>query len=191
MTNNYTMFEIANTDFYEKINLTKLKYIIHNQSDYEDIIKAEESDMRRIDNKNYNAFSVFHKIHQNCIIPPELEGTEFAYIKVKYNKGFKSNDIGRWYADKSIGLAPLCCSVRHTICEGIWNDIDQVNSHPTIFKQLMDKLGCKSPWLKKCFRERELFLQKIMNELKCDRNEAKTKVIGLINGGGTYKSKIP
>jgi len=46
--------------FYEKINLTKLKYIVNNPSKYEDIIQVQERDMRRY--TNYNAFAVFQKI---------------------------------------------------------------------------------------------------------------------------------
>jgi len=42
MTNNYQMLEIGESIFYEKINLTKLKYIIYNQSDYADIIKKKK-----------------------------------------------------------------------------------------------------------------------------------------------------
>ena len=86
MTNNYQMLEIGESTFYEKINLTKLKYIIYNQIDYADIIKNEETVMRR-ENKGYNAFMVFSKILNNCIITPDIEGTEYGYIKVTYNKG--------------------------------------------------------------------------------------------------------
>jgi len=191
MTNNYQMLEIGESTFYEKINLTKLKYIIYNQSDYADIIKKEESVMRR-ENKGYNAFMVFSKILNNCIILPDSENTEYGYIKVTYNKGSKPNpnNKGRWYSNKSIGLAPLCCCVRHTICDSIWVDIDQVNSHPTIFNQLMKNYNFKSKWLDRCLKDREQFLKLIMKELGVDRDDAKTKVIALINGGPTYKSSI-
>ena len=55
------MTQINDTSlFYEKINLTKLKYIVNNPSKYEDIIKEQERDMRRY--TNYNAFAVFQKI---------------------------------------------------------------------------------------------------------------------------------
>ena len=102
--------------------------------------------MRRTD-KNYNAYAVFQKIRNNIIITPELQGTEFGLLKITYKKGVKSNGIGRWYANKGIGIQPLCTCVRHTICNGIWVDIDQVNSHPTIFKHLATKYGLSSPLL--------------------------------------------
>ena len=119
--------------------------------------------MRRNKNKdaNVSVWTILKKIHKSCQVIPN---TEYAYIPVSYKKGKSSNNIGRWYADKSIGLAPLCSSVRHTICDNIWVDIDQVNSHPTIMKSFMEKFSFNSPLLNKCFDDREGFLQTIMNE---------------------------
>lgn len=168
--------------FYEKINIAKLNYIINNPAKYDDIIKEQEKDMRRTD-KNYNAYAVFQKIRNSVIIPDELKGTEYGLIKVEYNKGRNSNGIGRWYAKKGVGIQPLCACVRHTICEGIWVDIDQVNSHPTIFKQFMDKYNFKSPLLDECLTDREEFLKKVMKDEKCSRDTAKTLTIAIINGG--------
>ena len=176
------MSNIGETIFYEKINIAKLNYIINNPAKYEDIIKEQEKDMRRTD-KNYNAYAVFQKIRNSVIIPDELKGTEYGLIIVEYSKGRNSNGIGRWYAKNGVGIQPLCCCVRHTICDGIWIDIDQVNSHPTIFKHLMDKYGFKSPLLDECLNNREEFLKKVMKDEKCSRDTAKTFVIAVINGG--------
>jgi len=185
------MLSIENLVFYEQINLSKLKYVKLNENDFKEQIQAEEKKMRRLEkNKKYHASAVFQKIIDNTIVPPELEGTELGYIKVSYTKGTNSNNEGRWYANKSIGLAPLCCCVRHTICDGIWTDIDQVNSHPTIFKQFMDKLGYESKCLNDCLNDREEFLQNLKDELKISRDDAKEKVISIINGGSPGKSVI-
>ena len=183
---NSIKMNIAKLTFYEKINISKLNFIINNPSQYENIIKEQEKDMRRND-KNYNAYAVFQKIKENVFIPPEFKDTEYAYLKITYKKGRNSNKIGRWYANKGIGIQPLCCSVRHTICEDIWVDIDQVNSHPTIFKHLMDKYDFKSSSLNKCLTNREIFLAKVMKDEKCSRDTAKTLTIAIINGGD-YKT---
>jgi hypothetical protein len=172
---------IGKSIFYEKINITKLNYIINNPDQYDSIIKEQEKDMRRTD-KNYNAYAVFRKIMNEVIIPEELRNTEYGIIPVQYKKGRNSNGIGRWYANNGIGIQPLCCCVRHTICDGIWVDIDQVNSHPTIFKHLMDKYNFKSSLLDECLNNREEFLKKVMNDEKCSRDIAKTLVIAIING---------
>lgn len=180
------MFQyIAETTFYEKINLTKLKHIVNNPQKYKSIIEEQERDMRRHD-KHYNAFATFQKIINNCIIPKDLEGTEFALIKVSYKKGTNSNNIGRWYCNKSVGLQSLVCCVRHTICVGIWVDIDQVNSHPTIFKTFMNKYGFHSNLLDECLNNREDFLKRVGGE----RDKAKTQVIAVINGASYPNNKV-
>jgi len=96
--------------------------------------------MRR-ENKGYNAFMIFSKFLNNCIITPDIEGTEYGYIKVTYNQGSKPNPNkkGRWYSNKSIGLAPLCCCVRHTICDGIL--VDGVSPYKSsVLKELKDEI---------------------------------------------------
>jgi hypothetical protein len=55
------MSNFGETTFYENINLNKLKYIIINPAEYEDLIKEQEKDMRRTD-KNYNAYASLKKI---------------------------------------------------------------------------------------------------------------------------------
>lgn len=178
---------IGESVFYEKINVKKLNYIINNRAKYEAIITEQEKEMRRTD-KNYNAYAVFQKIKENVFIPNELRDTDYGYLKITYKKGTKSNNIGRWYCNKGIGIQPLCVSVRHTICDGLWTDIDQVNSHPTILKNFINKFQLKSPLLNECMENREAFLAKVMKEEKCSRGEAKTLVIATINGK-RYKSK--
>ena len=178
---------IGDTTFYEKINIYKLDYILKNQSKYEEIIKEQEKDMRRTD-KHYNAYAVFQKIKESVFIPPEYKDTEYGLIKINYRKGKNSNGIDRWYANGGIGIQPLCCSFRHTICEDIWVDIDQVNSHPTILKHVMDKHNLKSPLVEEYLNNREAFLKKVMNDEKCTRDIAKTYVIAVINGC-KYSSK--
>jgi len=183
------MFNIGDTSFYEKINLVKLKYIYNNKNLYKDIIEAEEKAMRRKNRNNPDTKSTvwtnIKKIIKNTIPIPN---SEYGFIPVKYKKGIKSNNIGRWYSDNSIGLAPLCTCVRHTICDNIWIDIDQVNSHPTIMKSFMSFTKHHSPLLNQCFENREEFLKIIMEEEECSRDDAKTCVISVINGG-KYKSK--
>ena len=46
-SNNRMTLDISTTPFYEKVNLTKLKYIVDHRSDFEDIIKEQEKDLRQ------------------------------------------------------------------------------------------------------------------------------------------------
>ena len=45
--NTMNTLNIAENTFYEKINVAKLNFILNNQSQFEDIIKEQEKDMRR------------------------------------------------------------------------------------------------------------------------------------------------
>ena len=180
----FTTQNIGELVFYEKVNIKKLKYIIKHPAKYEKIIVEDEKEMRRYD-KNYNAYAVFQKIKENIIVPEELKGTDYGFIKVIYKKGKNSKNIGRWYANKSLGIAPLCGCVRSSICDGIWVDIDQVNSHPTILKHFTKKYNFETPILDRYLEKREQFLQKVVaEEPKCNnlRSKAKTLIIAVING---------
>ena len=183
------MINIGDTTFYEKINLVKLSYILNHKDKYKEIVEAEEKAMRRSNRSNPDnkcaVWSIIKKVIKNTTPIPN---SEYGVIKVNYKKGSKSNNIGRWYADGSIGLAPMCSCIRHTICDNIWVDIDQVNSHPSITKTFMNKNGFTSPLLNKCFEDRESFLNTIAEEEACSRDDAKTAVISVINGG---KFKTP
>ena len=181
------VFKINDTIFYEKINIYKLDYIINNYDQFKDIIEEQEKDMRRT--KNYDALKSFIKMKDQVFIPKELLDTEYGMIKIQYKTGENSNGIGRMYADKGIGIQPLCGLVRHTICNDIYLDIDQVNSHPTILNQLLNKYDIKSKRLEKYLNDREKFLSKVMNEEKCTRDQAKTMIISLINGSIKFKGQ--
>jgi hypothetical protein len=173
--------KIGDTSFYEKINYNKLSYILNNQDTYKTIIENEEKKMRRNKDKESKSsvWATLKKIIKSSI---KIPNTEYAYIPVSYNKGICSNNEGRWYAKNSIGLAPLCSCVRHTICDGIWVDIDQVNSHPSIMLSFMKNFNYNSPILNECINNREVLLNKIMIEENCDRDDAKNAVISCING---------
>jgi P4 family phage/plasmid primase-like protien len=180
------MPQIKSTTYFEIINLSKLKHIINNPKLYKDRIDKENEDMRRFHKNKSNTFNMLKKLLSVCKVPSIYEGTEFGVIQVSYNKGKKSNDEGRWYCKDGIGLQPLISCVRHSICEGLWTDIDQVNSHPTILKILFDKCNLKSPMLDECVNDRDNFLKKINK----DRNKAKTQVIAVINGGNFGKNPV-
>ena len=168
--------------FYEKINFVKLKYIIDHRADYETIIENDKSDIDG--EKKASVWSIMKKMYKNI---EKIPFCEYGYIKVKYQKGKNSDNVGRWYAENGLGLAPIKSCIRHTICDNIWVDIDQVNSHPNILKQIMDKKEFSSPILNKCVNNRDELLKIVMGEENISRDNAKTAIISVINGK-KYKS---
>ena len=171
------MFNIGEKVFYEKINLVKLKYIINNPDKYKQKIESERR--HKDDEKQVPIWSLMKNIAKKTIPVPN---SEYGFIPVRYKKGSNSNGIGRWYADKSIGLAPLCSLVRHTICDDLWYDIDQVNSHVNIMNHFINKFEFKSPSLDKCINEREEVFIIVMKDEECDKCDAKTNIISCLNG---------
>jgi len=176
------MGDFGNTSYYEKINHVKLNYILQNRKHYEAIIEKDKSE-----NGNTNEASIWaimKKMYKNVI---QIPYSEHGYIPVKYVKGKSCNNIGRWYAENGIGLAPIKSCIRHTLCDDMWVDVDQVNSHPVILSQIMFKYNCSSAILDKYINNREEVLECIMKEENCSRDDAKDGVISVINGK-KYKS---
>ena len=171
------MINIGDTTFYEKINLVKLNHILKNRKQYENIIEQDKEDNG--DDKKASIWSIMKKIYKTSIPIPY---SEYAYIPVKYVKGKTCNDIGRWYAVNSIGLAPIKSCIRHTLCDDMWVDLDQVNSHPHLLKQIMRKYQFTSALLNRYISNRDDVLDTIMNEECCSKSDAKDYVISIING---------
>ena len=177
------MININDSCFYEKINFVKLKIIIDKRTEYENIVDKEK-DADGCD-KKASVWAIMKKMYKQV---EKIPFSQYGYIKIKYQKGKNCNDIGRWYAENGIGLAPIKSCIRHTICDDIWVDIDQVNSHPTILKQIMKKHEFSSPLLNKYVENREEVLKDIMTEEGFTKDNAKDAVISTLNGK-SYKSK--
>ena len=171
------MINIGDTTFYEKINIVKLNYILKNRNKYERVIECNKHENGNTHEQSI--WAIMKKMYKKVI---KIPYSEFGYIPVNYVKGKSCNNIGRWYADGSIGLAPIKSCIRHTLCDNMWVDIDQVNSHPVLLKQIMDKYEYSSGLLNNYINKREDILTIIMNEEKCSRDDAKDAVISTING---------
>jgi len=176
------MDNIGNNTYYEKINHVKLNYILKNRKKYEEVIEGDKDDNGN-DNKA-SIWAIMKNINKKVI---EIPYSEYGYIPVKYVKGTFCNKIGRWYAESSIGLAPIKSCIRHTLCDDLWVDIDQVNSHPVILNKLMRDYQYSSGLLNNYINNREDILNAIMNDESCSRNDAKNALISTINGK-KYKS---
>eukprot|EP00961_Rhodomonas_salina_P172155 2321213-Rhodomonas_salina.1 len=106
------------------------------------------------------------------------------YIEVKYAKGAQSNHQGRWYAKGGPSFQSMPRKLRHTLCEGLWFDVDFVNCHPAILLQMCDKWGVPCKFLRKYVQERDELLEELiqMNDW-LDRDAAKQAVLSVLYGG--------
>ena len=74
-------------------------------------------------------------------------------VSYKYSKNLK--DHGRQYV-KKFGIQSLQSDIRGFLCDGIYNDYDMINCHPTLLLNIKDRLDIKieTPFLKKYVENR-------------------------------------
>ena len=59
---------------------------------------------------------------------------------VTYAKSKRTEDTGRWFSKCMGSMQWMNRSIRHTLCRGIWIDLDFVNCHPVLLQQTCKKL---------------------------------------------------
>ena len=158
----------------EKVNMEKLKKIASN---FEDIVMKnnllkffKDQDNNPMDlKKAKTSFMKFYRQHT-------IEGGKIQYKPCSYLKD------GRIYGTNSLQTLPR--PLRHTLCEGIYVDIDIVNCHPNLIEDLCSKLNIETPTLAMYNQEREKCLEHVMEEQKIDREEAKQLMISICYGCG-------
>lgn len=109
--------------------------------------------------------------------------------EVKFSPSRASLD-GRLFA-KNPSLQGLARKYRHTICfdnEGkpIYYDYDIVGAHNNFLVILCEWLGIDCRYLKHYNDNRQEKLTHLMEHFKVDRDDAKTIVLSMLNGGGDY-----
>lgn len=108
-------------------------------------------------------------------IPHEYNYTQKDYTihGIKYGRLFSSTSI-----------QGIKSQIRNTIVDKHkCVDIDMVNAHPTILKQLCQTLNINTPILNQYVDNRDILLKEIQREYKIDRDEAKTIPLSVMNGG--------
>ena len=114
---------------------------------------------------------------------------------VSYKKSRKQapSGKGRWYAEGVFSMQTMARRIRHTLCKGLWIDIDFVNCHPVLAQQLCDQSGLSSPWLTAYNRSRETLLEEMMaadRRIK-GRDEAKQKILQVLYGCDSVSVDVP
>jgi len=119
---------------------------------------------------------------KNWDINPE----EYVVNEVMY---YQQPRQGRLSPIGSRGLTTIARTIRWTLAEGIYEDIDISNAHPNFLAQYIQKYPKQlspNPSLDEYVNNRENILKKVMKELDCDRGKAKQQLLRLMNGGGNH-----
>jgi hypothetical protein len=159
-------------ELHEIVNIKVLKYIVKNWSKYEKIIiKNTENDY------DYNPKSICKKYiaYYNKV------------ISIKYNKSSKySSKSGRWFCKGGIGIQSLPRVIRHTICRGLWIDLDFKNCHPVILLTLCQKHNIPCNFLTHYVNNRKQLLQEWSSVLNKTEEDIKILYLSALNGNLTH-----
>ena len=163
-------------DLCEVVDLSALKHIVKNWNRYESlIVKNNENDY------DYNPKNICQKYLAR-------------YDKVtciKYNKSTKyPSKLGRWFCKQGIGIQSMPRIIRHTICNGLYIDIDFKNAHPKILETLCIKHNIKCEYLTKYINNRDTLLNEWSSVINHTNDEVKTIFLSALNGNNT-KYAIP
>ena len=106
-------------------------------------------------------------------------------ISITYKKAQNLNGKGRWFACSKAAMQCIPKKVRHTICKGLWLDLDFVNSQPTILSQLCAQLDISHELLADYVARREAILDEMLERSPevNSRKDAKESIIKMLNGG--------
>lgn len=109
-------------------------------------------------------------------------------VVYEYGKELKAIKKGRLYPQKGLGLQNFPSDVRGALAQNYYWDIDMVNSQPVILIQLAERNGWKCDELRDYVLNRSTWLNNIMMELDCTRDQAKTLCLATMFGGRYNKS---
>lgn len=157
----------------EIVNLPVLKYIVKNWKKFEPLIVKEDQN-----DYDYNPQSICEKYlsryNTTCTI--------------KYNKSTKyPSKLGRWFCKQGVGIQSMPRIIRHTICDGLWIDLDFKNCHPCILRTLCHKNNIKCDRLSDYIDNRDKYHNEWSEILGIDVDDVKTNVfLPALNGNKTY-----
>jgi hypothetical protein len=105
---------------------------------------------------------------------------------VKYIHSAVSN-AGRKFAHRAEGLQSFSRAIRHTLADGLYQDIDIVNCHPVILVQYCEKKGYACNWIKDYVENRPARLEDLMTAngmevIKANKELVKKVMLSAVNG---------
>jgi hypothetical protein len=155
----------------EVVHIQLLKYIAKNWDKYKHLCPVDkESDYEYDPKKNCEKYIAnYNKL-----------------IKISYQKSRKyTAKLGRWFAKNGVGIQSLPRKIRHTICKGLYIDLDFKNAHPVILKTLCKNNNIECPHLINYIENRDTLLTKWSNDLDISKDDCKINFLAMLNGNKT------
>ena len=158
----------------ERIDKRNLMYTIKN---FEALVPTMLKPAKVKADKNYTTyiFNDLVNMANKCKTDEPFITYETPYT---YANGL--ND-GRLYGRKGMQTCPR--KIRHTLCKDIYDDLDFVNSHPSILEWYCKQHGIVCDNLSRYVTNRDKMLKIISSFYKEEQDETKERIIALINNG--------
>ena len=110
-----------------------------------------------------------------------LRSEKNSLLEITYQQS-KNLSAGRYFA-KGPSIQNLPREIRHTICKNEYNDIDMVNSQPTIMSQYCKKNNIPCPVLCDYVKKRDIIFEKMSVKKGLNKDDVKEQINKMINGG--------
>jgi hypothetical protein len=137
------------TTFTEIFDRNALTYILDNEEFYTEILGHKEM---VINGEKYSPFEICRKYLEMAI------GKELNHVVVTYRR---VNGTGRRFAVGGLSLQSMPRLIRGTIAQEHYYDIDMVNAHPTIIKEICKRNNQATVYLNAYIDSRELIIQEL------------------------------
>jgi hypothetical protein len=155
----------------EIAHIKKLKFIVKNWDNYK-----HECPIDKESDYEYDPKKICEKYNANYN----------KFIKISYQKSRRSiAKLGRWFAKNGVGIQTLPRKIRHTICKGLYIDLDFKNCHPVILSTLCKNNNIECPYLNDYIENRETLLTKWSNDLDISKDDCKINFLSMLNGNKT------
>lgn len=169
----------------EHYNLQKLLYIYKNWNNLGDKVGKAYINGEIVENE------AFKTVVEKLILDCKTDINKYPYcdrtVYYSQNKTLKS---GRYMA-KNFGIINMARPVRHTICDGLYQDLDVVNCHLYIYRYLCEINDLECVNIDEYIDNRDIHIQECiqLNE-GSKRDDAKQWFLKVLNGGGKETQQI-
>lgn len=164
--------------FIETFNQHKLHYLIQNSDKYPLSSTIESKSridyLKTIFGTDYNPYKIASRY---------LKKSKEGKIDVNYRQ---TENKGRYHAIGGLSLQCMPIEIRHTICNGLYKDIDMKNAAPVILQWLCQSKNIKCKTLSYYINNRD----KCLAELGDNRDSSKQIILAMLNGGSKLYKEL-
>jgi len=108
----------------------------------------------------------------NKVLSNREDDNGFISRKIKY----KQINNGRYFLNDDVGMQNMTRNIRAILSHRHLYDVDMVNAQPSILLKVCDENEIECEQLKHYCKNRDKYLELIMNKIKCTKTEAKNSI---------------